>query len=156
MGLTRCVAASSLGAPHQRRRWFCLAVRPSHAARLAERIQSAPDIVPFDWVGASQEERMILEDSPLRRKRCAALGNAVVPDCVRRAFNCLAPIPVIDDDTTITQRLKRKRCNPADSVWPPWGTLHPAENRIRPVKPPLHASGPGIRYTQYKKRLWVF
>lgn len=88
------LAASALGAPHQRRRWFCLGIRSGAAPSLAECVSGMTLVEPFSWALRSPKphQRMTIKDSSLRRKRCAALGNAVVPDCVRAAFCYLATV----------------------------------------------------------------
>lgn len=76
-----CIAsASDLGAPHVRRRWFCLCTRKRHPHL------SPPKSKAFlvDWSKNKAPERMSLTDCALHKKRCAALGNAVVPDTVSR------------------------------------------------------------------------
>lgn len=79
------LGAGDLGAPHLRRRWFCLATLPDvdPQGELLGRRASAP---MYPWVGTPAPAVMTLSVGSSRRVRCAALGNAVVPDCVRHAF----------------------------------------------------------------------
>ena len=87
------LGASDLGAPHMRRRWFCLAIRNDAKARsLLEERGQGPD--PFQWNASTSPAVMTLSQSHQRRTRCAALGNSVVPDCVRRAFFVLSNVSI--------------------------------------------------------------
>lgn len=81
------VPASALGAPHLRRRWFALVMRPGFELRLR--------LPPFDvpnW-GREGAVRMRVPRSPEEKKafhaRMAMLGNSVVPACARAAFIAL-------------------------------------------------------------------
>lgn len=88
-----CRSAGSMGAPHQRNRWFCLALRPGTSlAHL--------DLTPkqHDMWSREPERRFVFK--PCFRAdpqydhvwvdRCHALGNTVVPCVVREAFVELA------------------------------------------------------------------
>lgn len=75
------VSASQVGAPHERRRWFCLGVK--RRAILALPTSSSYD--RFHWHGQGPG-RTVRTDSSRARERAALLGNSVVPDAVRRAF----------------------------------------------------------------------
>jgi hypothetical protein len=94
------LSASQMGAPHERRRWFCLAIKKTAEARdLALRAgEAARDWKwwqPFKWEPPGEdraERRMSYDPRRESKKRCALLGNAVVPDCVRRAFVALATL----------------------------------------------------------------
>ena len=90
------LGAFHLGAPHMRRRWFCLGIRDDVSSRdLLEQTISThgkgPE--PYPWGEMSPPVIMTLSQSRCRRTRCAALGNAVVPDCVRHAFYQLGSLP---------------------------------------------------------------
>jgi hypothetical protein len=94
------VAAQDVGAPHLRRRWFCLAVqggastRSTLAARLRRLVEAATVAhTTFAWSPRSEPPRMLHRTSAVvrdSRTRHAMLGNAVVPDAVRRALLHLA------------------------------------------------------------------
>lgn len=78
-------AASDLGAPHVRRRWYALCFRRGGATA---RVPPGRQLLrPFDW-SASKEPRahLVGEPGPDHKHRLRALGNAVVPDCARLAF----------------------------------------------------------------------
>ena len=85
-----CVlGASDVGAPHKRRRWFCLCVRPGFqfkASGMAYR--------PFRWDVPYDPARRMRCVSDAQRKddslRMGLMGNSVVPDAVRMAFFFLA------------------------------------------------------------------
>jgi site-specific DNA-cytosine methylase len=74
-------AASSVGAAHQRRRWYCLAVKPKAQMRRPS-IQS----MTADW---SERVPRFRRMTPASRRdmlwRCSLLGNAVVPQCAAHA-----------------------------------------------------------------------
>jgi hypothetical protein len=74
------VSAAGVGAPHTRDRWFCLATRPGFALSVKNLRHTR-----FDW---TKEPPRITSQVPQASVclRCFALGNAVVPECVRKAF----------------------------------------------------------------------
>jgi hypothetical protein len=86
------VGGTDVGARHERRRWFCLAVRggggggdssgPSPSPR---RTTGYSTYKPMDW-SREPVPRMTLDLDPSDMGRCRALGNAVIPDAVRYAF----------------------------------------------------------------------
>jgi site-specific DNA-cytosine methylase len=83
-----CVnSAQNMGAPHQRKRWFCLAYKESIANKS---IPVAAIYKPFNWNERHEPERTICdqgkEGNKMIYKRHAMLGNSVVPDAVRYAF----------------------------------------------------------------------
>jgi C-5 cytosine-specific DNA methylase len=84
-------AASEVGAPHRRRRWFCLASRGDVSTILRHFTQLDDSTV--DW-GPEPCTRVIpFESYPRRRQNrqmLYALGNAVVPLQAKRAFKTLA------------------------------------------------------------------
>ena len=78
------VYAYHVGAPQMRKRWFCLASRPSALGRT---IKSTVKFTPFRWAKEpAGVPRMTKESVPYRRNRLGMLGNSVVPDLVRMAF----------------------------------------------------------------------
>jgi site-specific DNA-cytosine methylase len=80
------VAASDMGAPHKRPRWFCLAVRPGFQHRWT----AASKYTPHPWTAARQPPRALPTSTRESRTSMALLGNSVVPDAVRYAFLFLA------------------------------------------------------------------
>ena len=75
--------AYNAGAPHLRRRWFCLAYLPE---AVGTRVRlSGPAFQPFLW-GKEPVSRMAVRTMPFMLARQALLGNSVVPDIVRLAF----------------------------------------------------------------------
>jgi hypothetical protein len=92
--------AGSLGAPHERKRWFALACKGSVSHRLDALIQQSKtgsNAKNADW--SVEPERRVTFKPAVRQDdtydpnwvyRCQCLGNAVVPDVARRAFIELA------------------------------------------------------------------
>jgi site-specific DNA-cytosine methylase len=78
------VSASDVGAPQERRRWFCLASLPT----VWERSIAVPFVEPFVWSRATEPRpRMQKPESPGDHvSRFHMLGNSVCPDAVRLAF----------------------------------------------------------------------
>lgn len=130
------IPATAIGALHERKRWFCLAVKEGHSLdALRDRVSAGGEATDFpellvDW-SADGPDRMIPKPrnddggegegegdgesdstgegstgssgSPAsrtgrpdisHRARCGMMGNAVVPDCVRTAFNYLVRLPL--------------------------------------------------------------
>lgn len=80
-----CVlGASDVGAPHVRLRWFCLCTK----GKLPPVLITERGQVPLVWA-RSAPPRMTLQRTPQRTARLAALGNAVVPEAARVAFQHL-------------------------------------------------------------------
>jgi len=72
--------ATAVGAPHQRHRWFCLAVRRGESTVIA-----IPDVESFDW--SNDEPVKQTEHIDIRGKKIIqAVGNSIVPDQLRSAF----------------------------------------------------------------------
>lgn len=135
-----CVlGASHLGAPHCRGRWFCLAVRPEAWPRLTRLVAAIPAVPGFDWsTEPDPRHRMTLVNDRLRRRRCGALGNAVVPDCVRRAFLFLVDRghPLGDSEAVDAA---------AGTGWPRCGAA--TGGRRAPIlRPPAAPEGGGSRH----------
>lgn len=94
------VSAAELGAPHIRKRWWLLA----HLASIgcdrrgrptwARRDESADG----DWWSAEPRVGRMVHGLPLRSHRIRALGNAVVPQCAREAFQRLIGMRASEDD----------------------------------------------------------
>jgi site-specific DNA-cytosine methylase len=75
--------ASSVGANHDRHRWFCLANRRDVAVDF-----DIPEVEKFDWT-KDEPPHQIEFDSPKNKEIVARCGNAVVPDQVRLAMTNL-------------------------------------------------------------------
>lgn len=92
----KMMSANQLGAPHQRLRWFCLAVRGSFDLSKCNEISQE---MPGNWWSNNREPQTKIAYKPTIREdpaydtfwiqRCQALGNAAVPCVVERAFNDL-------------------------------------------------------------------
>jgi len=90
-------AASSLGAPHSRRRWFCLASRAPHPTSMKTMSVSDLHAALRNRWNSLEIVRRLLPRSPihhaqyaLSRKRLSLLGNAIVPQCGAYAYQTLA------------------------------------------------------------------
>ncbi len=80
------MAAKDVGAPHVRRRFFCLALRPGLELDPAVITHKAKS---FDWSPQAEPPRMMRKTAASTRdsrRRHGMLGNAVVPDAARKAF----------------------------------------------------------------------
>jgi site-specific DNA-cytosine methylase len=115
------VEAREVGAPHLRRRWFCVAHRQ-------ELLPKAPAFTahgyrPFVTRWATEPPRTICakgaqpsrDDVRSARKRAFMLGNGVVPDCARYAF-----LHLLSDPSKVGQS-KRLTRNFID--WPRCGMI---------------------------------
>jgi hypothetical protein len=80
------VAAGSMGAPHKRARWFCLALKPGFKFKL----DHATRYTPFPWGDVREPPRSKVTRAHSDVDRKSMLGNSVVPDAVRYAFLYLA------------------------------------------------------------------
>jgi len=85
------LAASAVGAPHERKRWFCLAIKRGFSLAKLQRSIDAEGLdaqAVASWAPETEPPRMTLalENMHAHKTRCGMLGNAVVPDCVRSAF----------------------------------------------------------------------
>jgi DNA (cytosine-5)-methyltransferase 1 len=85
-------SASSMGAPHLRNRWFCLAVRDNYELNIIESNECASELIP-DWTCVPDRRFAFRpihsEDTlfdPNWNYRCQTLGNTVVPCVVRQSF----------------------------------------------------------------------
>ena len=82
------MGACDAGAPHTRKRWFCLGLKPRSPLK-RQILDVMGTYHPCDWSKASPP-RTLRMDSPAERRaaklRWGVLGNAVVADVVRLAF----------------------------------------------------------------------
>ena len=102
------VGASDVGAPHRRRRWFCLAVPKASVGR---RIPVQRDRERFDWSREPVARTSRCADS---RPRHGLLGNAVVPEAAWSAFAYLANA-FRDPATDPVRRISRLEATPEES-----------------------------------------
>jgi hypothetical protein len=77
-------SASSVGASHQRRRWFCLAVKPGYERRLGAPPAASTTADFSERVPRFRKRTVTARRGMLRR--CSLLGNAVVPQCAAHAY----------------------------------------------------------------------
>ena len=77
------VPASAVGAPHVRKRFFCLVCKSNWRPTFSR--------LKYDQMSWNREPaRMIVDGVSNRIRRVEMMGNSVVPDCVRAAFITLA------------------------------------------------------------------
>lgn len=84
------IHASDAGALHRRKRWYCIAYRPS----IAPRLQLLPETsLTYPW-NTEPCTRVIRKPKNKQLKehcimRCRMLGNSIVPQCAAHAWNTL-------------------------------------------------------------------
>ena len=89
-----CVlAASDVGAPHLRRRWYCVAYRRGSDLPGPDEFAG----IDFDWSRGAEPPRMTTDARESDRRRLRLLGNAMVPDAARAAFMGLCGAAVGDE-----------------------------------------------------------
>jgi C-5 cytosine-specific DNA methylase len=85
--------AYAVGAPHERKRWFALCVRPGYRRSFDDILlassSSTGSYVPHDF-GATPEPARLTHERHDSTRRSYFLGNALVPDCACLAFMILA------------------------------------------------------------------
>jgi DNA (cytosine-5)-methyltransferase 1 len=100
--------ALDVGAPHRRKRWYCLCYKPALALPSVKLPTINPKLMRYPWHREPPNIPTLLriEDRHTRDKyveRCAMLGNAIVPQCAMNAWNMLtAPTP----DTYVSPPVK--------------------------------------------------
>lgn len=91
--------ATCVEAKHQRHRWFCLVTKRGIDVNI-----STPNVDKFDW-NLAEPPRQIENHSVSNKNILGFMGNAVVPDQVRYAFNTLVHM----DPSTL--KLKKNESN---------------------------------------------
>lgn len=88
-------SAGEVGAPHSRKRWFCIASKAPQKLKLMSRVDFERAL-DNEWIGQDFDSKKRLLDRRNNyvysdsRKRLSMLGNAVVPQCVAYAYQTLA------------------------------------------------------------------
>lgn len=83
-----CLSAASIGAPHVRSRWFCLASRGGASIPAPPPSDDGSAHALPGWSSEPATRHALRSSaSPSWTHRCAALGNAAVPLVVRTAFS---------------------------------------------------------------------
>lgn len=125
--------ASNMGAPHQRSRWYCLAVRPGFEVTWSARSV----YTPYPWSDMKAEPGVVPPPSkPLNefsradRLRIALMGNSVVPDAVRYTFLFLASRMTVVPDNLSTPRNFRLVPAARPAAGRRGGSLTPAARRL--------------------------
>ena len=129
------VPASSVGAPHHRKRFFCLVMRPGWRPKFS----GLDKYKTSSW--AKEPPRMVVEHVPDRVRRVEQMGNSVVPDCVRAAFITLVrgfdavpsrkllrktkSLQVTDVDMTLVERVTLKEQAPK------WGCARVVDGKVQ-------------------------
>ncbi len=139
--------AAELGAPHVRRRWYCLAAR---SAAAASRLPPLPERPPFDWADARPQKRRLVPRTAETHKtnfgRCAMLGNSVVPDVVAHAYRTMRTAMGV---TTAPGRTGSGEVSSTVTVVRPSGTVTVPRTVAKwPDMPVTMSDGKGTMYTQ--------
>ena len=132
------VPANAVGAPHLRKRFFCLITKPDFNHTFKDVAYT-----PKTWANDSEPTRMILNNREGAITRIKMMGNAVVPDCVRAAFMTLfsgfhvSPCREILSTQTIQfqqvnfDHMVNININPMEQIdaqYPKWGLVTTREN----------------------------
>lgn len=125
------VSASDMGAPQNRRRWFCLAYKKN----IAPLCKDTTDILKRQYKKWATEPvpRLLEERSPNYTYRLKSLGNAVVPVCALAAFVLLCDgklpkmsereVQIVLEDTNKQKYIYKKWGTPCASVTQPAHTF---------------------------------
>ena len=127
--------ASAVGAPHERKRWFCLVVKGTTEGTdaIQDLLKGIDPAALSSYKAASwatEPDRMSLTPSATGKWRLATLGNSLVPDAARAAFlhlmaagrrpvHTLAPksLALEPTDPDILTRVPRTRSNVPRHGW---------------------------------------
>ena len=126
-------SAASVGAPHMRKRWFGLLFKDGFELpkRVASR-SSHHDLFPFAW-SSEPVPRMVLTSGALETKRVNdrlhALGNSVVPHCLKSAFLLLANA-ASHGDARPRQQVSLTNTNDNVYAYPLWGHAYMRGSRL--------------------------
>lgn len=146
------VRAETVGAPHARPRWYCLAVKPHYKHRWSQ----PTSYDPFPWTTGRMPARGAPVSNSVNRNSMALLGNSVVPDAVRYAFlyllgACSAPPVSLSTPAGFVLTPAKVAASSSNSLrgrkhiiteWPRCGVLHVGERTPRicaalpPMRPP--------------------
>lgn len=124
-------SAGEMGAPHVRNRWFCLGVRSGYAfdASTLQRLAAPSSSSTNPWADEPKDRvrpRPPADGSSSDHwmKRCAALGNSVVPCVVRSAFAELAQASRYSNDLATALRMYRRPALSLTYPYPETGLIH--------------------------------
>ena len=103
-----CVSARAVGAPHERNRWFCLAVKNGSKLKKMSISLLGKAYAAYDWSGNGPQRTTssakTQSDKAFHRECWGLMGNSVVPDAVRLAFCRLfsgGQCPSLDKDMVL-------------------------------------------------------
>lgn len=111
------IPAGAVGSPQHRERWFCVAMKPGFSYRRRVNLGKK-----FVWTTAENKiPRMVHALGEARQKafrRCAILGNALVPDQIRLAFVFLMTgrLDIFGSTTVITSHFPTSTCTDLKNV----------------------------------------
>ena len=154
--------ASAVGAPHERKRWFCLVVKGSTEGTdaIQDLLKGIDPAALSSYKAASwavEPDRMSLTPSATGKWRLATLGNSLVPDAARAAFlhlmaagrrpvHTLAPktLALEPTDPDILTRVPRTRSNVPRHGWvdAPTGVPHAEADAPAPTDAEATTSEP--------------
>lgn len=122
------LSASDVGAPHIRRRWFCVGVK--HRYDIPLRIARAK--VTDVW--SCEPARTDCSIHALQHSRMKLLGNSVVPQCARHAY-----LHLLDVSRTTVRAISSQPSLQTTQIWPPNGALVRGSRVSMPIPaPPRH------------------
>jgi hypothetical protein len=137
------VSGAEVGAPHMRRRWFCVGAKPG--ALLTRGVYSvlAGGYQPSDWSGTPPprtvpRSSMAPGDQKLFDQRWALVGNSVVPDAARLALCRLftgGAIESLDKDEPVTWLPHEELCRTTTPSAGHMAAVAAGESEIHFIKP---------------------
>jgi DNA (cytosine-5)-methyltransferase 1 len=139
--------AYGVGAPHCRERWFCLATKPGFSLEGLGPLRFKHKV---DWTKEPPRTSNAVQQGEVDL-RSFALGNAVVPECVRKAFVYLATGARQANALTPTLSFSQ-----VPLIRPPqqgqgttgvmrFGYVDPATNIAYPMEPPVLPPKPDLK-----------